>query len=1281
MSNMDQIRPAPLPASRAIFLKSTTNGTSSSSPSQSPHHARQQPTSSQPRPSDIATAGNAGPQQATRPTPPPAPQTSMNSTSSAPNSREKTSEASSSSAKAKRSDSNSELRKNDKATKGNEGSAKGLSDGRRPSKNFSKGVEPKTTKADLEPKVDEKQQLIQSFKADLLKLQQIATCKICIKFLYEPYTLTCGHTYCYECICHWFQEKKTCPVCRCKIDTEPAPAYLIKEMIDIFIHRSDLLPPTETSAEHIKWRREAADRLERDKANKNPKTGGLFRGCFRELKQGQRWHRGVLRDEDDGVDRCPDCMWELEGRYCSQCDVTFQEDGRVTGGSHWGRFSDIDDTEDSDGYGFPTDDEIDGDLDFDEPDSSLGFDVYGGEGFPIDVDEEYDDYMGYHTGGVYAIQREIARGSIRPPGRRAAAHSAAGSRRRYSQSIVSDMQTSEDGEMEPLAEESEEEESESMRDFIVDDENEQEQRRGSRSSRSSSQATQEPAQPRRSSQGGHIGSRGRISQPHAGPDDDDDFDEGGAVSNGRRPRARHQFQPPRRLFRRGPIALSTSTETTEENDLDLDEDTEALLNSGYSQLDHDTPEEDMESEQPDDDDDDDDAMTTIGISSTSFASSERARLGGSLTPTADQPNPSIRPPSRTQNGRRTSGNRPRGLRCGLRRVSSSVSATSTVHYEDGEADDDESDIESLVIDIDGDVEMGGSPLRARRDPRSALNIRPGNRRNQASEGTSVGDPIDLDTDVSSDTSVQTHRRRQRQRSRQPEYDPRISMLFAEHQIIMREQNSAGLGLEAMMRGRTPTPLNIPNIPRPRTANRNRGSQSSVAPPSAPPFSPLSTGSVPPFSPISITPGHSRNSSMSSSGIGPQGGSAPFRQSSEVSNNPRAARSSTPSSHPPSLEGNTASQTLTTASRPSGNISATPTSGNASSRPSSQPNSSPVMQQGNSLSPGNAPESPTNRSDSATPGRRGSVQGSETSSSPPQHIYSSQSWGSQTPGFNLHRLTRNPWAASFTTVRPRQSNRTLRGAPSNETIRPSRERGSQNSQTQGREATASPHPMRTQPSLRTLRPTGSRQTLRPQNSINHIRRTAASPSPMLSGVGATVAGPRNVPLSQEEKNRRGREVVQRRAQELMEQQRQQGNALRLGLAGQANQGAGQQQQNQPLSMDVLQYRRSYSAPVSNGLGSSATTNSPLPSFPGTFQSQARGISEAPSPRTTIQRPVSRRAVGSPGMTINSQPYSSPPPNTAPIPRTGAGNQNYGSQLNMTSSSRSNPMMAGGELRRF
>ena len=33
---------------------------------------------------------------------------------------------------------------------------------------------------------------------DLKSLRSMVTCKVCFKMLYEPYTLSCGHTFCYS---------------------------------------------------------------------------------------------------------------------------------------------------------------------------------------------------------------------------------------------------------------------------------------------------------------------------------------------------------------------------------------------------------------------------------------------------------------------------------------------------------------------------------------------------------------------------------------------------------------------------------------------------------------------------------------------------------------------------------------------------------------------------------------------------------------------------------------------------------------------------------------------------------------------------------------------------------------------------------------------------------------------------------------------------------------------------------------------------------------------------
>ncbi|KAI9670368.1 MAG: hypothetical protein M1817_004411 [Caeruleum heppii] len=163
--------------------------------------------------------------------------------------------------------------------------------------------------------------------ADLESIRAKATCNICIRLLYEPYTLGCGHTFCYSCLCQWFDGKKmnkTCPECRSKVTERPAPAYLVKDIVEIFINRLDMMPAGETVEQHRKWRSEDVKLVERDKANTDRKTGGLFRGAF---SSKPRLH--AFRDEGDGVHRCPLCAWELEDGRCEQCGVAVDSEGLV----------------------------------------------------------------------------------------------------------------------------------------------------------------------------------------------------------------------------------------------------------------------------------------------------------------------------------------------------------------------------------------------------------------------------------------------------------------------------------------------------------------------------------------------------------------------------------------------------------------------------------------------------------------------------------------------------------------------------------------------------------------------------------------------------------------------------------------------------------------------------------------------------------------------------------------------------------------------------------------
>ena len=95
------------------------------------------------------------------------------------------------------------------------------------------------------------------------------------------------------------------------------------------------MPVGETTQEHRKWQEEESALVERDKANPGLK-GGLFRGCFRLTR---RRPAAAIRDDEDGVDRCPRCTWELEDGLCERCGypegVDPSEMSEIDGHEYW----------------------------------------------------------------------------------------------------------------------------------------------------------------------------------------------------------------------------------------------------------------------------------------------------------------------------------------------------------------------------------------------------------------------------------------------------------------------------------------------------------------------------------------------------------------------------------------------------------------------------------------------------------------------------------------------------------------------------------------------------------------------------------------------------------------------------------------------------------------------------------------------------------------------------------------------------------------------------------
>ncbi|KAL5050372.1 hypothetical protein BDW71DRAFT_173720 [Aspergillus fruticulosus] len=161
--------------------------------------------------------------------------------------------------------------------------------------------------------------LLNTLQGHVDDIRSLLQCGICIRPLYEPFTIACGHTFCYGCLTSWFAEgknNKTCPDCRAPVRSQPAPAYLVRAVVQLFTSRAELLDKGETTEQHIAHQTEEAERLEADKKNKDPKEGGVFRGIFNQTRQRPAQ---PIYDLEDGVVRCPYCAHELEADDCLNC--------------------------------------------------------------------------------------------------------------------------------------------------------------------------------------------------------------------------------------------------------------------------------------------------------------------------------------------------------------------------------------------------------------------------------------------------------------------------------------------------------------------------------------------------------------------------------------------------------------------------------------------------------------------------------------------------------------------------------------------------------------------------------------------------------------------------------------------------------------------------------------------------------------------------------------------------------------------------------------------------
>ncbi|KAK5112905.1 hypothetical protein LTR62_003727 [Meristemomyces frigidus] len=254
---------------------------------------------------------------------------------------------------------------------------------------------------------------LKSLHSDIDAMRTLITCQICQKFMYEPYSIACGHTYCYSCLSQWLgnNAKKTCPDCRTVIRQQPTPSYALRELVLVFASGSQLLPDGETTEEHGSLVKEEADLVAKHKADADPRTGGLFKGAF--SRGHARWI--PLHDPLDGVERCPRCHWEIEDGECGQCGLEMGD-----GGSDWSAddldsdpeldhdFGDYDvDAEDlarmRQGQNYarePGSDEEDGWRGMDDMDPALIEAVFGDGSMPRERQPGHGHHRHYHAGPI-----------------------------------------------------------------------------------------------------------------------------------------------------------------------------------------------------------------------------------------------------------------------------------------------------------------------------------------------------------------------------------------------------------------------------------------------------------------------------------------------------------------------------------------------------------------------------------------------------------------------------------------------------------------------------------------------------------------------------------------------------------------------------------------------------------------------------------------------------------------------------------------------------------------
>jgi hypothetical protein len=489
-------------------------------------------------------------------------------------------------------------------------------------------------------------------------------------------------------------------------------------MVEVLIKRAELMPIDETIDQHLERKTSESNIVETDRTSEI----GLFKGCFSKQPLSN-----LQFNEEDQIYRCRNCAHEyVRGPACENCGMDFEGDEEeidIDG------FSDVDADLSIDEFGYHVDHDAETDDDDDDDDDDAELEdvdsVAQGPGFFGEQGSPLVAQLGYHEPNVIAWSSARI---IRDP---------------RGASISSDSENSED-----------EEETESMRDFIEDDEN----------------GYGEPGSYHSPGSASHVSvsSRGpeSVIDDNDNGDADESSDEGGAVSTGRR-----RAQAIWAVARGTPSVVTVSDSASTSEAGDIAEESRRLQESGWSPLEQE-PDSDYGEHQPfvtHGGSVDSDTDTTVGNQASDEDDDDRHRENGSATPvwaTSQSADPHFYHRGRAQ----------------------SVQSHTTENQ--GDVDGYDSEVqETNFTDREGDVEMSVSPVSSRRNSTASGNSDRRARRSVEILG-SANTIYEVEDDSSDGTVQPANRRRRQQRylrhSHTPGYDPRISMMFAQHQLDLRD---------------------------------------------------------------------------------------------------------------------------------------------------------------------------------------------------------------------------------------------------------------------------------------------------------------------------------------------------------------------------------------------------------------------------------------------------------------------------------------------------------------